>query len=154
MDLATEIRKITESQLKAGQFLVDIIASSRSGPKKILVILDGDEGISIDDCAEISRHLSKALDESAASEENYLLEVSTPGIDQPLKLHRQYRKNVGRKLRVRKTDQSIFEGKLASVNDDVVTLIEETGSGKNKETKEIQIPFSVIDKAFVLVSFK
>jgi ribosome maturation factor RimP len=154
MDLTTEIRKMTEPQLKNDQFIVDIVASSRSGPKKISVILDGDSGISIDDCAEVSRQLSKHLDESSLIDDNYTLEVSTPGLDQPLKLKRQYKRNIGRKLKVKKVDQSLIEGKLSNVEEELITMTEEIGSGKKTEMREIKIPFSDIDKAFVLVSFK
>jgi ribosome maturation factor RimP len=154
MDLTSEIRKMTELQLKDDQFIVDIVASSRPGPKKISVILDGDAGISIDDCAEVSRQLSKQLDENSLIEDNYTLEVSTPGLDQPLKLKRQYKRNIGRKLRVKTVDQKLIEGKLSEVSEEIITLIEEIGNGKNKELKESSVPFSAIDKAFVLVSFK
>lgn len=145
---------MTEPELKNDQFIVDIVASSRSGPKKISVILDGDLGISIDDCAEVSRQLSKHLDESSLIDDNYILEVSTPGLDQPLKLKRQYKRNIGRKLRVRKVDQTLVEGKLSVVDEEFITLIEEIGSGKKTEMRGINVPFSAIDKAFVLVSFK
>jgi ribosome maturation factor RimP len=154
MDLTAEIRKMTEPQLKNDQFIVDIVASPRSGAKKISVILDGDAGISIDDCAEVSRQLSKHLDESSLMDDNYILEVSTPGIDQPLKLKRQYRRNIGRKLKVKRIDQTLVEGKLSGVEEELITLIEEIGRGKKTETRETNIPFSDIDKAFVLVSFK
>jgi ribosome maturation factor RimP len=154
MDLTAEIRKMTEPQLKNDQFIVDIVASSRPGPKKISVILDGDTGISIDDCAEVSRQLSKHLDESSLIDDNYILEVSTPGLDQPLKLRRQYKRNIGRKLRVQKVDQTLVEGKLSVVDEELITLIEEIGNGKKTEVRETNVPFSAIDKAFVLVSFK
>jgi ribosome maturation factor RimP len=153
MELSEEIRHLTESKLPPGQFLIDIVASSRQGPKKISVIVDGDEGISIDDCAELSRQLSKALDDLGLIEDNYLLEVSTPGVDHPLKLKRQYNKNIGRRLKVKLHDK-IVEGKLTEVDEEKITLTQETGAGKKKETQTMVIPFSSIDKAFVLVSFK
>jgi ribosome maturation factor RimP len=82
-----------------------------------------------------------------------MLEVSTPGVDQPLKLKRQYHKNIGRKLKVT-TGQHILEGKLVDVGEEKIKLEQEFGEGKKKETKSIEIPFSEIDKTFVLVSFK
>lgn len=150
-----EIRRIAEANLANDrQFLVDVVISARKGPKKVLVVVDGDEGVSIDDCAWISRQIAKMLDESVLlGEDSYLLEVSTPGLDQPLKLRRQYRKNIGRRLKVKLPDRT-EEGKLEAVTDEIVTLVQETGSGKKKETKSIQINFSEIEKAFVLVSFK
>lgn len=155
MDLTEEIKRIAVSKLKdPSQFLVEVVVSSRKGPMgKVVVIVDGDNGVNIDDCAAISREVSAALDDSGLMDENYLLEVSTPGLDHPLKLTRQYKKNVGRKLKVKRAD-TIIEGTLTEVTEDMITLNQETGSGKMKELKTITVPFSEIEKAFVLVSFK
>lgn len=154
MELAEEIKRIVESILTdPSQFLVDVVLSSRNGPKKVLIVIDGDNGITIDDCGNISRELSKAFDDSALLDESYMLEVSTPGLDHPLKLKRQYRKNIGRKLKV-KLAEKIVEGQLLNVEENEITLSQETGNGKNKETTTVHIPFSEIEKAFVLVSFK
>jgi ribosome maturation factor RimP len=153
MDLSEEIRNLAEGKLTPEQFIVDVIISSKKGPRKVLVIMDGDQGVNIDDCAEVSRHISKQLDEKGLIDDNYLLEVSTPGLDHPLKLKRQYTKNIGRGLKVKLRDKTV-EGKLTEVSEDVIVLTEEVGSGKKKELKTSAIPFSEIDKAFVLVSFK
>ncbi len=140
--------------LSDDQFLVDVSVSSKKGPGKVLVIVDGDQGINIDSCADISRKLSKALDESNIMGANYLLEVSTPGVDHPLKLKRQFPKHIGRKLKLKMTDGSSREGRLTLVEDEKLLLEQETGQGKKKETSSIDVPFASIDKAFVLVSFK
>jgi ribosome maturation factor RimP len=153
MDQTEEIRKLAESILAPGQFIVDITVSARKGPGKVLLLVDADQGITIDDCAEISRQLSKLLDDSSLLTDNYLLEVSTPGVDHPLRLKRQYVKNVGRKLRVKQGDKTL-EGKLTEVNDERIVLTQETGSGKTRDTVTTEVPFATIEKAFVLVSFK
>ena len=154
MEIADEIRKIAEEKLSApGQFIVDVIVTSRKGPKKIIVILDGDEGVNIDDCANLNRELSKDLDELAQLQDSYLLEVSTPGLDQPLILKRQYKKNIGRRLKVTVGDK-VVEGKLLEVTTDKITIEQEIGSGKQKQKVSVEIEFSEIDKSFVLVSFK
>jgi len=134
-------------------FIVDVIISAIKGPKKILVILDGDEGVNIEDCAAISRALSKALDESPIFDDPYTLDVSSPGLDQPLKLQRQCVKNIGRRLKVKLADK-IEEGKLEAVTEETITLAQETGTAKKKELRSIDINFSQIERAFVLVSFK
>ena len=85
--------------------------------------------------------------------ESYVLEVSTPGVDHPLKFNRQYAKHVGRTLKVVLRDQSI-EGKLVNVSSVAISLEQTTGAGKKKEIKTIEIQFSDIEKSFVLVSFK
>ena len=154
MGLEEEIKNIASRKLTdPAQFIVEVVVSARKRPKKLLVIIDGDQGVSIDDCATLSRELSKELDESTLVDESYTLEVSTPGLDQPLKLKRQYVKNIGRRLKV-KIAEKIEEGKLDAVNDEGITLISETGTGKKKETTSININFAQIEKAFVLVSFK
>jgi ribosome maturation factor RimP len=153
MQLEEQITKLVEAKLTHGQYIVDINVSSRKGPKKVLVLVDGDQGINIDDCAEISRHLSKELDERGLFEDAYLLEVSTPGVDFPLRLKRQYDKNVGRSLKVKLKDKTI-QGKLTSVIEDRIMLEEELGSGKKKEIKQHEVLLSDIEKATVLVSFK
>ena len=149
-----EIKKLAESFLKdESHFVVDVITSFRSNPKKLLVILDGDRGINIDDCAEVSRELSAALDTSNLIEGAFVLEVSTPGLDQPLKTKRQYVKNVGRNVRVKLKDKTV-EGKLAAVRESAIEIMQQTGSGKKKEEKAVEISLEEIDKTFVLVSFK
>jgi ribosome maturation factor RimP len=152
MEAAEEIRKIAEGKLKdSSQFIVDVIVSSKRQPQKVTVVVDGDAGISIDDCADISREVSKALDDSNVLADNYVLEVTTPGLDQPLRLHRQYRKNIGRRLRIKVADK-IVEGKLVGVSDSGVTI--EQGDGKKIEKSVAELKFSEIDKSIVLVSFK
>lgn len=152
MEAVEEIRKIAEGKLKdSSQFIVDVIVSSKRKPQKVTVVVDGDGGISIDDCADISREVSKILDESSVLFDNYILEVTTPGLDQPLKLHRQYKKNIGRRLRIKVSDK-IFEGKLVAVSDSGVAI--EQGGGKKIEASVVELKFSEIDKSIVLVSFK
>ena len=154
MDIGEEIKKIAINKLaNESQFIVDVVVSSRKGPKKVLVLIDGDNGITIDDCAALSRELSKTFDELEWMDESYTLEVSTPGLDQPLILHRQFKKNIGRILRVKGQDE-ILEGRLKEVLEEKIVLAKKTGSGKKEEIKVIEIPFSTIEKAFVLVSFK
>jgi predicted flavoprotein YhiN len=97
---------------------------------------------------------SKIFDELPwMKDESYMLEVSTPGLDQPLASVRQYKKNVGRELKVKLHDK-IVEGKLTAVADEKITLEQETGTGKKKVTSTLEVPFSDIEKAFVLISFK
>lgn len=154
MDLVEEIRNVTERNLSPDKFLVDLLISGKKIPKRVLVIIDGDQGVTIDDCAALSRALSVEIDERAFfGDENYILEVSTPGVDQPLKLKRQFRKNTERKLKV-KLREGEEEGKLKEVTDDYIVLMQEIGTGKKKSLREVEIPFTEIEKAFVLVSFK
>ena len=155
MEIADEIRNIVAGKLTdSNQFLVDVIVKGHKGPQKVLVVIDSDKGVTIDECADLSRELSKAFDDTQLFTNSYMLEVSTPGLDQPLRLNRQYHKNVGRGVRVVKKDQQIIEGKLIEVTDTLITVEQEIPVGKIKEKVMLGIPFSEIDKTFVLISFK
>lgn len=143
---------LAEKALKPGHFLVDVVASSKN-LSKITVIIDGDQGVTIDDCGEVSRELSARLDELDFGTGRYVLEVTTPGLDQPLKLRRQYAKNVGRNLKVHRRDKSIVSGKLSQAGEQGIVLIQEIKEGKMKSEKEVTITFEDIEKAFVTVSF-
>lgn len=154
MDLVGEIRKLAEENLSPDKFVVEVLHSGNKIPRRVLVVIDGDHGVTIDDCANLSRILSKEFEQrDYFGDENYLLEVSTPGLDHPLKLKRQYYKNTGRNLRV-VGKEKVREGKLKEVTDEKIVLVQETGTGRKKEVSEVEIPFSEIDKTFVMVSFK
>jgi ribosome maturation factor RimP len=158
MEIAEKIKELAQSHLQdAAHFVVDVILSKHK-PYKVTVILDGDHGITIDDCTELSRKLSESLDSLDLISDNYTLEVGTPGLDQPLKLKRQFVKNVGRELKVTKKDKSILQGKLMSADADKIVLIPSTKERGTKSKKvervEIEINFSDIEKATVMVSFK
>jgi ribosome maturation factor RimP len=135
-------------------FLVDVIVSSNRGPTKITVVLDGDQGISIDDCSAVSRSISKGIEDENLINENYTLEVTTPGLDQPLKLNRQYRKNKGRELRVHLKDKKIIEGLLKEATDIGIILEYEAKEGKRKDQNNIELAYKDIVKSFVKISFK
>ncbi|WP_316808588.1 ribosome assembly cofactor RimP [Pedobacter agri] len=122
---------------------------------KLIIHVDGDEGISIQDCVAISRHVGFHLEEENAIEQAYNLEVSSPGVGEPLKLNRQYVKNVGRTLSIKLNGGLKKEGKLLSVTDNSL-LIEESIKEKGKKAVTIQteVPFNDILETSVLISFK
>lgn len=155
MEKQDRIRELAQNCLvDQSLFLVEVVVSQKPGAKRVLVILDGDNGVTIDTCAEVSRKLSAALDESSLIEDRYTLEVASPGLDHPLKLKRQYFKNRGRKMKVTLKDKKIVQGKLMEVMEESVTLEEEVKEGKKVITKSRSIAFSDIEKALVMVSFK
>ncbi len=157
MDLSAKIEEMATSLLaRPDHFLVDVIISGTRVQKKLVVIIDGDNGVTIEDCAFLSRSLSGRLDETNLISENYTLEVTTPGIDSPLRLKRQYKKNVGRGFKVTLKDKSVVKGKLIGTKSDSIELEfeEKPAKGKKKEIKKMDIPFEMIDKAFVQISFK
>src|SRR5882757_4656268 len=152
MDLKEKIKELTlESLSNPAHFLVDVIVSKHK-PMKFTVILDGDNGITIDDCALVSRAVNDSLE--SLVDDQYALEVSTPGLDHPLKLNRQYAKNKGRKLKVHLANKSIVLGVLQQVEAEKIVIDAEVKEGKKSENKAMEIPFAEIEKAFVTVSFK
>ena len=144
---------VDQSLVDEALFLIDLVVNFKSSPIKVTVVLDGDKGVSVDDCALVSRNLAKLLDDEGIIE-NYSLEVTTPGVDQPLKLKRQYFKNVGRFIKVQLKDKRIERGKLVEVADDLIYIEQEVKEGKKKELKKIPIAFQELERVLVEVSFK
>ena len=154
MDLKDKIVSLAESNLEESHFLVDVVISAKRGPKKVLILLDGDHGVTIDHCARLSRILGQFLDEEELIDDKYMLEVSSPGVDYPITLDRQYRKNIGRNIKVSLKDGTEAKGKLMKVNENGILLDREKKKGKKIEYELSKLLFLEIDKSIVQVSFK
>ena len=115
--------------------------------------MDGEDGITIDDCANLSRSLSDSINQTGLLDD-YNLEVTTPGIDQPLKLLRQFKKHAGRNLKIELKENTVVRGKLIGIDGESVVVEEEKKQGKKSEKTIRTINFDLIDKIFVMVSFK
>jgi ribosome maturation factor RimP len=139
-------------QEKPSIFLIDLTITEAF---KIIVTLDGDAGVQLQDCIDISRALEQNLDRE---EQDFSLEVASVGVGSPLKLVRQYIKNIGRLLIVKLAKETI-EAQLIEANENFITLAWETREpkkiGKGKETvqKRQEIPYSDIKEAIVTVTF-
>jgi len=137
---------------KPSVFLIDMIITDNF---KIIVTLDGDNGVALQDCIDISRAIENNLDRE---EQDYSLEVASVGVGSPLKLVRQYKKNVGRTLIVKSATETI-EAELVEANDNFIILSwkarEPKKIGKGKETvqKRQEIPYTEIKEAIVTVTF-
>lgn len=160
MDIENRVIELIEEKIadRPDLFIVDVKMHS-SG--LLTILMDGDHGIGIKDCADISRHVGFFLEEENVIEQAYNLEVSSPGLDTPLKLQRQYTKNLNRSLSVRLIDGTNHEGKLISVDDKAIVLEENvkparSAGEKNKKAQLIEnsIPFDQIAETKVLISFK
>jgi ribosome maturation factor RimP len=113
-----------------GAFLVEVAVRNERGGKLIQVYADTDAGITIKECAQISRELGQSLDREGVIPGSYRLEVSSPGIDKPLRLLRQFRKNIGRRFKVVHEvaeGKGTIVGKLEAVADDKLTFETEDG---------------------------
>jgi len=132
-------------------FLVEIKITPGN---QITVLLDADNGITIEKCTAINKALYKYIEESGFFPDgNFSLEVSSPGVDKPLKLHRQYKKNIGRKLEIELNDDTKLEGTLTHVNEENISVEEKEGKGKKITTKTTTILFNQIKRATVLITF-
>jgi len=141
--MANETIKVVESLVQAllandsGYFLVDVRIKPTNNFK---IFIDGDQGITIEKCVQINRALYKKLEELGLFPTgDFSLEVSSPGLDEPLKLLRQYKKNIGRQVELILQDGSRKEGRLMEVSEDGI-IIEET-KGKNKKKEVINHTF-------------
>lgn len=120
----------------------------------IKVFLDADTGLSIEKCVKINRALYKTMEEKGwYPDGNFSLEVSSPGVDEPLKLLRQYQKNLGRNLEVVLLDLVKFEGKLLSVTPTHLVLEYTEGKNKKAVTLQKEIPFDQVKQATVQIAF-
>jgi ribosome maturation factor RimP len=124
-------------------FLVDIKIKPTNNLK---VYIDGDQGISIEKCVQFNRALYKRIEGAVLFPGgDFSLEVSSPGLDEPLKLHRQYRKNIGRQVEIVLQDGSKIEGRLLEVSEDGIIIEETRGKNKKKE---------IVNHAFLFENIK
>lgn len=132
-------------------FLVEVRIKPTNNIK---VFIDADEGVQLSDLIDYNRKLYRQLEESGMYPDgNFSLEVSSPGLDEPLKLFRQYRKNIGRYVDVTLLDGSHKEGKLIEATEDGLVVESETGKGKKKEVRQDAIVFDQIKSTKVQVKF-
>jgi len=133
-------------------FLIDL---SISDSYKIIVTLDGDNGVALQDCIDITRAIEPNLDRE---EVDFAIEVASVGVGSPLKMVRQYIKNIGRTLIV-KTGEETIEAVLQAADEDKITLTwqarepKKVGKGKETVTKIKEIPYLDIKQAVVTVNF-
>lgn len=155
MSLEKDIRDLAEGLLEDDtHFLVDVDLSLSGSKSKIKILLDGDKGVTIDACAKLSRALGNQLEEDDTMPGAYTLEVSSPGIDHPLSSPRQFRKNIGRQLKVSMAEGKDKKGTLTVVDETSITMEVTTGKGKDKTQESLLIPYKDIEKAIVQISFK
>jgi len=132
-------------------FLVEVRIKPTNNIK---VFIDADEGVILSDLISYNRKLYKQLEESGMYPDgNFSLEVSSPGLDEPLKLFRQYKKNIGRFVDVTLLDSSVIEGKLLEATEDGIVVETETGKGKKKIVKQESVLFDQIKQTKIQVKF-
>jgi ribosome maturation factor RimP len=146
-----EMEALLAPLLEGDIFLVSI----RVKPvNNIKIFLDADSGLSIDKCIKINRALYKVIEEKGLYPDgNFSLEVSSPGLGEPLILHRQYEKNVGRMVEVTLTEGLKKEGVLQSVTEAHIVIERSEGKGKKAVVLQEEIPFTAIRQTIIQVLF-
>lgn len=162
--LIEDIEKLINGILEEmpGYFLVQVRIKPTNNIK---VFLDGDNGITIEACIRINRRLYTIIEEqNIFPEGDFSLEVSSPGVGEPLILHRQYLKNIGRFIRVEglqgtslvegePTPVTVLEGELKAVNEQGIELEIVTGKGKKAQVKQQRVLFQHIKSTSVQIKF-
>lgn len=153
--LKNKVNELLQSGLEENEHLFLIDFSIDSG-NKITIIIDGDDGVTVKDCMSISRAIDNNLDRE---EEDFSLEVASCGATSPLKLPRQYAKNIGRNLKVKLLDNAKLEGSLTQADDEKITLEwkarepKPIGKGKVTVHKVQEIAYNDIVEAKVVIKF-
>ncbi len=153
----TEVRKIVEHLLEEEDvFIVDVELKGIINNQRLLITIDSGNGVTIEDCVQLSRALSNELEESDLIEGKYNLEVSSPGADQPLTDRKQYSRHLGRELKVFLNNESEKEVKLVSVEENFIEVKElmKTKNPKIRQFKQktTSIDFSDIKMSKVIIT--
>jgi len=145
------IREWLEPMMDEDMFLVDM----RIKPThNIKIFLDADKGLPLERCIKVNRALYKKIEEAGLYPGgDFSLEVSSPGVDEPLKLQRQFIKNVGRNVSVTLPDDSIRSGKMIAADDMGFRISRTEGKGKKAVTIEDEFSYSDVKSVKVLISF-
>ncbi len=155
MDFRAKVEQLVHEFLETRKdlYLVDLKISAGDD---ITVILDGDEGLSLQDCLDASRAIEFNLDRE---EHDFSLQVMSPGLSEPLKLPRQFKKNMGREIEVLLNSDEKIQGEVVAVDDEKVTLVlryrrpKLIGKGKEDVVENKEIPYADIKKALVVIKF-
>jgi ribosome maturation factor RimP len=134
---------------RAGYEIEDVLIDTAARPPRITVVADGDDPLNLDSIAELSRSASDLLDGVDTPE--YVLEVTSPGVDRPLTTEKHYRRARGRKVELTLSDGSQLTGRLGDIREGTVRLVVREGARANLSVREL--PVSGVTKAIVQVEF-
>lgn len=145
------VEKLLKPLLEGDIFLIEIKVKPINNIK---IFLDADAGLGIEKCIKINRALYKTMEEMGLYPDgDFSLEVSSPGIGEPLKQYRQYVKNKGRDVELLTNDDRKLNGKMLDVKEDAITIETVEGKGKKQVIKTEDIPFSNIKQTKVQIKF-
>jgi ribosome maturation factor RimP len=145
------VQNLLQPLLQEDVFLVSIKIKPTNNFK---IYIDADGGLPLEKCIKINRALYKQIEEMGLYPDgDFSLEVSSPGVDEPLKLIRQYIKNVGRFVEVIKMDDTKLEGKLLAATEEQMTIEITEGKGKKMTINQLELPISDIKQTKVQIKF-
>jgi ribosome maturation factor RimP len=149
-----KLREQLEPVVAALGYDLEDVSAQRAGSRQLLrVVVDGDDGISLDDIAEVSQAVSAALDESnAMGEAPYELEVTSPGVSRPLTLPRHWQRAKGRLVQVPLTAGGELTGRIVEVDEEGVTL-ELPGKKPGTVGERRRLAFAELGRGKVQVEF-
>jgi ribosome maturation factor RimP len=150
-DIKREIEKITKTLIEDMGFeLFEIEFAARKGKHLLRIFIDKDDGVSLDDCEKVSREVSTILDVEDIIPSSYVLEVSSPGLDRPLRNPQDFKRFRGNMARIVTREpvenQTFFQGIISNADDNTVELILE-------KNRSITIPYNIITRSRLEVEF-
>lgn len=150
----SDIEKLINTHLEgSSNFLTQVKVSPQN---HVEVLIDGDNGVTINDCVQLSRFIESSLNEKNL---DFSLDVSSHGATNPLISKRQYPKHIGRDFKIKLEDNSVHEGTLVELNEDTLTLSyklrenKPVGKGKITVEKTDVIPFHLIKESKIKLKF-
>jgi ribosome maturation factor RimP len=145
------VQGLLQPLLDSDTFLVDLKVKPTNNYK---IYIDADNGLPLEKCIKINRALYKAIEEKGLFPDgDFSLEVSSPGVSEPLKLTRQYKKNIGRFVEVTKIDETKLEGQLLGASEEEITIEKTEGKGKKEVKIQLKVPVSEVKHTIVQVKF-
>ncbi len=148
MILIDQIKRLSEEALTG---LNAYVADIKIKPSNVIyVFLDSDDSVKIEDCIIVSKYIESNLDRES---EDFELNVSSYGAEQPLRFSRQYIKNIGRNIKVETNNDEIFNAVLTNATEDYI-ILSVSAKKKKEAAKEVKIEYSDIKEAKIVISFK
>jgi ribosome maturation factor RimP len=142
------IRQLVEEKIEGSNIFivsVKVLPSNR-----IKVFVDAVEGLNVKDCVAISRHVEGSLDRE---QQDFELEVSSPGLTEPFQHPLQYQKNVGRSVKVTTNDGNSVKGELLKFENNAI-IVQPEKKKKKEQAEPVNIPLTEIKEAKTVISFK
>ena len=148
----TQVIELLDGEFaRAGYEIEDVVIDPRARPPRITVIADGDDGLDLDTIAELSRSASTLLDADNSIAGQYVLEVSSPGVDRPLTSEKHFRRARGRKVDIALADGTQVIGRVGETSDDTLQLVVRDDRARDWTVRPV--PIGDIVKAVVQVEF-